>query len=232
MWRARCRGSPAPPYSQVLLRQDFLPESPGISWNVGRCVKSQFRVHVSVFLTSPSSAQGRTEGPSRFAGRVTASGPSRSPALPPSPCGWWRQPDPVQRPVANVGLRLASLWRAELSPPFLRAFTTWLYPWRPGVSRRRFQAGAGPSHLLSFPSGGRGPSSALGFSRHYLLDDVSVFWIISLSVGECGAIPKPLRLFSDLSQLLTFWVYTLGVLSTSPSGLCAEFFSWWQSSFC
>lgn len=209
--------------------------SPGISWNLLEC-RSLCEIAVSCARLCISNVA--VQCPRPYGGTLALRckghrvGPSCSPALPPSPCGWWRQPDPVQRPVANVGLRLASLWRAELSPPFLRAFTTSLYPWRPGVSRRRFQADAGPSHLLSFPSGGRGPSSAPGFFRHYLLDDVSVFWIISLSVGECGAIPKPLRLFSDLSQLLTFWVYTLGVRLTSPTGLCAEFFSCWQSSFC
>lgn len=140
MWRARCRGGPAPPYSRVLLRQDFLPESPGISWNVGRCVKSQFRVHVSVFLRSTPSAQGRTEGPSRFAGRVTASGRLAHPLYRRLPVGGDASPI-----LSNVRWRMSACVShlsggrnclppsAELSRPH---FTPGVLGFHAGVSRR------------------------------------------------------------------------------------------------
>lgn len=140
MWRARCRGGPAPPYSRVLLRQDFLPESPGISWNVGRCVKSQFRVHVSVFLTSPSSAQGRTEGPSRFAGRDTASGRLAHPLYRRLPVGGGASPI-----LSNIRWRMSACVShlsggrnclppsSELSRPH---FTPGVLGFHAGVSRR------------------------------------------------------------------------------------------------
>lgn len=153
--------------------------SPGISWNLLEC-RSLCEIAVSCARLCISNVA--VQCPRPYGGTLALRwkghrvGPTRSPALPPSPCGWWRQPDPVQRPVANVGLRLASLWRAELSPPFLRAFMTSLYPWRPGVSRRRFQADTGPSHLLSFPSGGRAPLPLRDFPG-------IIFWMTCLFSG-------------------------------------------------
>lgn len=152
-----------------------LLESPGISWNVGRCVKSQFRVHVSVFLTSPSSAQGRTEGPSRFAARDTASGRLAHPLYRRLPVGGGASPI-----LSNVRWRMSACVShlsggrnclppsSELSRPH---FTPGVLGFHAGVSRR--------TQVLPIYSA----FPREGFSRHYLLDDVSVFWIIWGSAG-------------------------------------------------
>lgn len=109
-----------------------ISESPGISWNLlecqSLCETTQFRVHVSVFLRSMPSAQGRTEGPSRFAGRVTASGRLAHPLYRRLPVGGGASP------ISHLsGGRNCLPPSSELSRPH---FTPGVLGFHAGVSRR------------------------------------------------------------------------------------------------